>query len=280
MDPWPVGVFLSSLGIQDLVEAARAAASLKLNVIQLPPLPPQYLEGPVKEALLSGISEAGLTVSAGCAGFPGEDYSDMDLVRRTVGYTQPDTLEERLRITAQCASVAQQAKAYLLTTHVGIVPEDKSDPVWSLVVEAAQRAADDCAEKGLLLGLETGQETAEVMLDYIEAVGRDNLRINFDPANMILYGTGDPIPALKALKDFVVHVHCKDGLYPTGRGQLGTEVALGQGEVGIARYLEALKEIGYEGPLMIEREAGNDRIGDIRRGRDLLLEHRKRLWNE
>jgi len=280
MDRWQIGVFLSSLGLSDLDEAARTAKSLKLNVVQLPPFSPEFFESAQKDSLLSAVSEQGLIVSAGCAGFPGEDYSDMDAVKKTVGYSQPETLEERLQITSQCASVAQEAGASLLTAHVGVVPEDKSHPAWSLLVEAAQRVADDCGEKGLLFGLETGQETAEWMLEYLEAVNRDNVKINFDPANMILYGTGDPIPALKTLKDLVVHVHCKDGTYPEGPGQLGTEVPLGEGKVGVDRYLDALKEIGYEGPLIIEREAGDDRIGDISQGRDLLLQHRKRLWGQ
>jgi len=278
MDRWQIGVFLSSLGLPSAEEAAKKAKSLNLEVIQLPPFPPSFFEGPEKDALLSAISGEGLFVSAGCAGFPGEDYSDMEAVTNTVGYRQPETLEERLQITARCASVAKEAGASLLTAHVGVVPEDKSDPAWSLLVEAAQRVADDCGEKGLVFGLETGQESADWMLEYLEAVGRDNVKINFDPANMILYGTGDPIPALKTLKDLVVHVHCKDGTYPEGPGQLGTEVPLGEGKVGMDRYLDTLKEIGYEGPLVIEREAGDDRIGDIANGRDLLLRHRQRLW--
>jgi sugar phosphate isomerase/epimerase len=118
--------------------------------------------------------------------------------------------------------------------------------------------------------METGQETAEAMLQFIKSVGRGNVGVNFDPANMILYGTGGPLEAVEALKDYVKHVHVKDGLSPTEKGKLGTEVPLSEGEVGIRVYINKLVKIGYRGPLIIEREAGDDRIGDIKRAKKLL----------
>jgi sugar phosphate isomerase/epimerase len=270
MAEWLVGVFLSSLAMPDPMAAIAQAKSMGLTVVQLPPWPDEFLEGKARDRILDALAEAHLQVSAACAGFPGEDYANMERVTATVGYRDARALPERLRATRRFAALAQAAGAKVLTTHVGVVPEDRKDPAWKRLVEAAQRAADDCAEKGLLLGLETGQETPELMIDYMDAVNRDNCRVNFDPANMILYGTGDPIPALEALAPRVVHVHCKDGLYPAAPGQLGTEVPLGQGKVGIERYLRTLKAIGYAGPLIIEREAGDDRIGDIARGKQLL----------
>lgn len=277
MEKWQVGVFLSSLKISDPVLAVRKAKELGLLAIQLPPLPPALLTPEAKANMLQAIADAGLKVSAGCAGFEGEDYADMDRVTLTVGYRNPATLEERLKATREHASLAQEAGARILTTHVGVVPEDRKDPAWKRLVEAAQRAADDCGEKGLLFGLETGQETPEIMLNYMADVNRKNLKVNFDPANMILYGTGDPLPALRALKDCVAHVHCKDGLYPSAQGQLGTEVRLGDGQVGMERYLKELKDIGYQGPLIIEREAGDQRIQDIQHARDLLGEIKGKL---
>jgi sugar phosphate isomerase/epimerase len=103
--------------------------------------------------------------------------------------------------------------------------------------------------------LETGQETADDLVVFIQDVGRNNLFINFDPANMILYGTGEPIAALKKVGRYVKSVHCKDGKWAKNPGkEWGQEVALGEGDVGMENYLRTLKEIGYDGPLTIERE--------------------------
>jgi sugar phosphate isomerase/epimerase len=115
-----------------------------------------------------------------------------------------------------------------------------------------------------------GQETAEELLAFIRAVDRPNLGINFDPANLILYGKDRPIEALESVKDHVVSCHCKDGVWPTEEGQLGSEMPLGQGQVDVPAFVAKLKAIGYAGPLTIEREAGDDRIGDILRGKALL----------
>ena len=103
--------------------------------------------------------------------------------------------------------------------------------------------------------METGQETADDLLAFIRDVERSNLFINFDPANMILYGTGEPIAALKKVGRYVKSVHCKDGKWAKNPGkEWGQEVPLGEGDVGMENYLRTLKEIGYTGPLTIERE--------------------------
>jgi sugar phosphate isomerase/epimerase len=123
----------------------------------------------------------------------------------------------------------------------------------------------------MTFGLETGQETADTLLRFIRDVGRKNLNINFDPANMILYGTGDPIDALKKVGKFVVSVHCKDGKWPTQPDQLGEEVPLGEGDVGIDRFIATLKRLGYKGPLTIEREVPDPpQTDDMMRGKALL----------
>ncbi|HSW50928.1 MAG TPA: sugar phosphate isomerase/epimerase family protein, partial [Bryobacteraceae bacterium] len=108
--------------------------------------------------------------------------------------------------------------------------------------------------------LETGQEPAPVLLRFIQDVGRPNLKINFDPANMILYGSGDPIEALRLLAPYVVSVHCKDGDWPAGANSLGTERPLGEGSVGLERFIATLKEIGYQGTLNIEREVEDQSV--------------------
>jgi sugar phosphate isomerase/epimerase len=133
-----------------------------------------------------------------------------------------------------------------------------------------RRICDRAARHGQTFALETGQEPARVLLRFIEDVGRPNLRINFDPANMILYGAGDPIEALRLLGPLVASVHCKDGDWPPREtpGALGRERPLGEGSVGIERYVRTLQEIGFRGPLNVERETEDqeERLRDIARG--------------
>jgi sugar phosphate isomerase/epimerase len=106
---------------------------------------------------------------------------------------------------------------------------------------------------------------------FLAAVDRPNLGVNFDPANMVMYGSGDPIEALAAVAESVVTVHCKDGVGPPAAGQLGHETPLGAGEVGMERFVRKLQQIGYQGPLIIEREiVGEAQREDIRQAIDLL----------
>jgi sugar phosphate isomerase/epimerase len=131
------------------------------------------------------------------------------------------------------------------------------------------------------LHLETGQETADGLLEFIHQVDRDNLKINFDPANMILYGTGEPIEALRKVGAYVRSVHCKDGKWSDQPGVTwGAEVALGKGDVGMEAYLRTLKEIGYRGPLTIEREIPQDparQKAEIGQAIKLLTELREKV---
>ena len=146
--------------------------------------------------------------------------------------------------------------------HIGFVP-DSSTASYADLIRTTRELLDYVKANGQNLHLETGQETAEHLLHFIADVGRDNLFINFDPANMILYGNGDPIEALKKVGHLVRSIHCKDAKWaaPEVRGQAwGSETALGEGDVGMETFLRTLKEIGYEGPLTIEREIPHDPV--------------------
>jgi sugar phosphate isomerase/epimerase len=194
----------------------------------------------------------------------------MAAVKATVGLVVPDKLDERVAIMQQAIDFTARLGAPRVALHVGFVPIDPGDPLYVSLVGVIQKIADACAEQGLGLSLETGQETAEELREFIHAVDRPNLGINFDPANLILYGKDRPIEALESVRDWVVSCHCKDGVWPTTEGELGSEMPLGEGQVDIPAFVAKLKEIGYQGPLTIEREAGDDRIGDILRAKALL----------
>ena len=219
--------------------------------------------------------EAGqFTVVTVFASYEGESYDDIPTVQRTVGFIPASTRAEREARTKELSDFAAELGVGSIACHIGFVPEDEAHPDYIAVREMVRRVADHAAAHQQTFALETGQEPAGVLLRFLRDLNRPNLRINFDPANMILYGTGDPIEALGVLAPYVVSVHCKDGDWPpTGQpGALGTERPLGEGAVGIERFLAKLKQIGYSGTLNIEREAPDQeqKWRDVARAAELL----------
>jgi sugar phosphate isomerase/epimerase len=203
------------------------------------------------------------------AAYNGEAYADIPTVQRTVGFIPRETRAEREQRTYQVIDFAAAIGVPSFACHIGFVPEDTTHPDYVEVREMVRRIADHAAKNKQTFALETGQEPAHVLQHFLKDLDRANVGINFDPANMILYGTGDPIEALGVLGPQVISVHVKDGDWPDRQkpGALGNERPLGQGAVGIPRFVAKLKEIGFRGPLNIEREADNqaERISDMRK---------------
>lgn len=191
-------------------------------------------------------------VTAVCS-YEGEDYSDVASVQRTVGLVPPNTRSQRIARTKEVARIAASLGIGSVGAHVGFVPDDRSSAEYRAIREAMEEICNFIGERKTF-ALETGQESAPALLEFIDDVGRPNLKINFDPANMILYGTGDPVESFRAVSGQVVSVHCKDGVKPDGAGRLGTEMPLGKGEVDFPAFLKAVAEKGYRGILSIERE--------------------------
>ncbi len=221
-----------------------------------------------------GLKAEDFTIVTVFAGYNGESYADIPTVERTVGWIPLETRAEREQRTYQISDFAAALGVGSIALHVGFVPEDKSDANYVAVRDMVRRVADYAARNQQTFALETGQEPAPILLKFFQDVDRPNLRINFDPANLILYGSGEPIEALGLLAKHVVTVHCKDGNWPPkdSPGALGTEMALGQGSVGIDRFIAKLKEVGYRGPLTIEREIEdqNQKLQDIKMAIGLL----------
>jgi sugar phosphate isomerase/epimerase len=190
------------------------------------------------------------------AAYAGESYADIPAVQRTVGFIPLATRAEREARTYEISDFAAALGIGSIACHIGFVPENTAHPDYLAVKEMVRRVTDYAGRNQQTFALETGQEPARVLLNFMRDAGRPNLRINFDPANMILYGTGDPIEALGLLASYVISVHCKDGDWPPqdSPGALGAERPLGEGSVGIERFLAKLGEIGYRGTLNIERE--------------------------
>ena len=155
--------------------------------------------------------------------------------------------------------------------HCGFFPENPGDPLFGEVVEALRTVVAYCRNHGQTFRCETGQETPITLLRAIQAVALDNLGVNFDCANLILYGKANPVDALDILGPHVLGVHAKDGLYPTDPNHLGQEVAIGKGKVDFPRFIQRLKEVGYRGPITIEREiSGPSQAEDIRTSKAFL----------
>lgn len=205
-------------------------------------------------------------VTTAVCSYEGEDYADIPTVTRAVGLVPLITRAARIARTKAVADLALQIGVTSVACHIGVVPA-MDDPVYPEVRELTRELCDYCSERGQAFALETGQESARHLLHFIEDVARPNLMVNFDPANMILYGTGDPLEALEELQNRVISVHCKDGDRPDPAqpDALGQERALGSGSVGIPEFVGKLREIGYTGILSIEREEPNaeQRAADI-----------------
>ena len=162
-------------------------------------------------------------------------------VVRTVGLVPPETRAARTQEMKEISDFARLLGCDVVALHLGFIPHDTSDPLYRDVLAVTRDVCDHAKANGQNLHLETGQETADGLLRFIGDVQRDNLFVNFDPANMILYGTGEPIAALQQIGSRVRSVHCKDGKWAANPGQeWGQEVPLGEGDVGMENYLRTL----------------------------------------
>ncbi len=251
----------------DPVQTLREVKGLGVRCGQMGIPGDMKLDGaaPVWKAALASEEFTLVTIFAA---YSGESYADAPTVQRTVGFIPASTRAERERRTYEISDFAAALGVGSIACHIGFVPEDRTHPDYVAVRDLVRRICDHAAKHNQTFALETGQEPAHVLLEFLKDVGRPNLGINFDPANMILYGTGDPIEALEVLALHVISVHCKDGDWPPKDkpGALGTEQPLGKGSVGIERFIAKLKQIGFRGPLNIEREVEDP---DERR-RDIL----------
>ncbi len=266
----PVGVF-TSIGA-GLGADVEGVLGLGLRTVQVH-VPPPEMRAPEKiEQTKKTFADAGIDITVLFCGFAGDNYKSIQIVRETVGLCPPATRRERFEELLSMADYAGALGVPAIGIHIGFVSEDHGSREFSEIVAAAQKVCDRCVDIGLRMHLETGQETADTLLAFIGAVDRPNLAVNFDPANMILYGSGEPIEALRKVGRYVQSVHCKDGKWSDRPGEtFGPETPLGEGDVGMENFVRTLIEIGYEGPLTIEREIGGEQqIRDISKAVQLL----------
>ena len=271
-EKWPIGVFASidaGLGVRLEVAHELGVPTVHLHT------PSRHSRTPQRASeFLDQLSDLGIRITCLFGGFEGESYADIPTVKRTVGLVPRETRAARTAELKEIADFARELSVDVVGVHIGFVPHDPADPDYRELLDLARGLCDHCGRNSQALHLETGQEPADVLIRFLDDVGRDNLFVNFDPANMILYGAGQPLPALELLGARVRSVHCKDAKWSNRPGETwGREVPLGDGDVDFAAFLATLERIGYDGPLTIEREIPQEperQKAEIGRAIDLL----------
>ncbi|MDO4574653.1 MAG: sugar phosphate isomerase/epimerase family protein [Planctomycetia bacterium] len=253
MEKWPVGVFASiGAGLGVSLEVVR---ELGIQSVQLCCPHKEERTEANAAAFSAKMREMGVTISVVFCDFEGESYATIAKTRETIGLVPPELRESRKEEIREIADFAKLLGCDAIGIHIGFIPHDAGSADYQDLVSVMRELAEYLENQGQRFHLETGQETAEMLEGFLNAVDRKNIFINFDPANMILYGSGEPIPALKKLGKWVRSCHCKDACWSSNpRVDWGREVPFGTGDVDARRFLQTLKEIGYDGPLTIERE--------------------------
>jgi L-ribulose-5-phosphate 3-epimerase len=203
---------------------------------------------------------------------PGPEVYDFVNGPKTIGLVPRESRAVRIARMKLGSDFAKRAGIPGIQGHAGFIPENPNDPLFGEVVEALKEVGSHCKQNGLTLRCETGQETPITLLRALRATGLDNIGVNFDAANLILYGKANPVDALDILGPHVLGVHAKDGRYPTDPQKLGEEVPIGEGKVDFPRLIQRLKEVKYRGPITIEREISGPRQDEDIRASKAYLE--------
>jgi len=255
---WNIGVCSWSLqaGIDDI---AAVMDKIGVNHVHLAVGPALTDDG---KEYIAAIRQQDWVISSTMISFEEEDYSSPETIKVTGGVVPDDSWEKNKKIFTDAVRITCQLKVQYLSLHAGFIDHTDSEK-YQVMCDRIKYMADIAAGSGIILLLETGQESANDLAGFIKDVNHPAVGINFDPANMLLYDKGNPIEAIKVLSPWIKHVHIKDAIKTEIPGQWGAEVPWGDGQVPGDKFLATLKEVGYEGALAVEREAGDSRIDDI-----------------
>ena len=223
------------------------------------------------EKILTALKENGVTISTLWCGWRGKAAWNFYEGQNTLGLVPNVMREERTEDLLRGSDFGKKLGVTQIATHAGFLPENPMSDLYSEVIVTLRKIASYCQKNGQYFLFETGQETPVTLRRAIEDIGLPNLGINLDPANLILYGKANPVDALDTFGQYVKDIHGKDGCYPTNGRELGKETALGEGKVNYPAFIARLKEIGYDGPITIEREiSGDQQVKDILMAKKLL----------
>ena len=273
MSRFPIGVIINSFRT-DTVTAVRKAAEVGAQGFQVyatsGEMAPENMTAAKIAEFKKLVADNGLVISALCGDLGGGGFSFAD--------RNPEKIEKSKRII----DLAKELDTNVVTTHIGVVPEDKNHDRYKVMQEACFELSRYADSIGAHFAIETGPETSAVLKEFLDSLGSTGVGVNLDPANLVMVTGDDPVGAVYNLKDYIVHTHAKDGIKLKesdrheiygffAQGGIGdlriweyfTEVPLGEGNVNFPKYLAALKDIGYNGFLTIEREVGDDPAKDI-----------------
>jgi len=276
---FPIGV-MTSIG-QDPLQALSKVKNMGFSICQLGNPPDDYVYGENKDELnqklRAAIEKTEVKVSSVFIMYKGHIWDLVD-GPRTIGLVPEDKRAPRVVHACMISNWAKKIGIDTVTSHMGFIPEDASSLLYKGFIETMKQFLAFCADNGQTFAFETGQEPPDVLRRAIDDIGADNIGVNLDAANLLMYGMGTPGEAVKSLGEFVVNTHCKDGKWPQEGGKLGPETALGEGNVHYEQLIPALYEKGFRGPLIIEREISGERqIQDILKARKLLEEIKRGL---
>ena len=266
---WRIGVCSWSLQPSDATALAERAHATGVSAVQLA-LDPIRLGVMGIDELKRRLREAGVEPVSGMMAMEGEDYSSLAAIEATGGVAPASTWPANRAAARELARIGRELGLPLVTFHAGFLPESPRDPRHEVMAGRLRELADCYGDQGIRVALETGQEAAATLAGMLDELVRQGVGSNFDPGNLLLYGTGDPVAALRGLAPRVLQVHLKDALPAAIAGNWGTEVPLGQGAVDWAAFFAALGDCPEVRTLVIEREAGDDRVGDVTRARQFV----------
>lgn len=260
-----LGVCSWSLQSRSIPELQDLLAAVGATWVQIACGDPQHASWAEGDQMPAVARAAGLRMTGAMIGFPGEDYTTPQTIALTGGFADPRLRPERLEILRWALRRTRELELNSLSFHAGFVPAAGSEEYRRFVDTLAQ-ATGFAQDHGVTLALETGQETTAELLQLLRDLQSPWVRLNFDPANLLLYDRDDPLVAIEALFPFVHSVHLKDAYRPQVKGTWGQEVPLGSGSIHLPQFLASLGRLGFVGPLMVEREVGTqpERVRDIR----------------
>jgi L-ribulose-5-phosphate 3-epimerase len=230
---------------------------------------PESLAEPLKAALAKYDVEATAVMTLGAGKMVWNFYQGP----LTIGIVPPQTRAARIDALKHASDLAKLCSIQAVHTHCGFIPENPNEPLYADTVKAIHEVASHCKANGQTFLMETGQESPVTLLRAITDTGLDNIGVNLDTANLVLYGKGDPVAALDVIGKYVRGLHAKDGLYPTDPKNLGEEVAIGKGKVDFPEVIRRLHALHYTGPITIEREISGPRQEEDIRASVKFLQH-------
>ena len=249
------------------------AAMAKVHDLGLPTC--QVFVNEIEAELVSRLRQAldryQIEATSLVVGGPGKEVWDFYQGPLTIGLVPRETRAARIAHIKKASDFAKQCGIPAVQTHCGFIPENPNDPVYKETVAAMREVAAYCKRNGQNFRYETGQETPITLVRAIQDVGMDNQGVNFDLANLILYGKANPTDAIELLGPYVQGIHAKDGMWPTNPKELGQEVPIGKGKVDFPRIITRLRELNYRGEVTIEREiSGPQQLEDVREAKTYL----------